>query len=113
MDEDGVSPETNAEVITAFLLENKEFAFRMSEIAEATEIKRGSVGPTLNRLEDAGVVEHRGNYWGVSDGYLASEAALVHTSEAAAEYDDGADFDVSAWAAVAEDEDARKYLDTE
>lgn len=29
-----VSPETNAEQITAFLLENDELAFRISEIAE-------------------------------------------------------------------------------
>ena len=62
---DRVSPETNAEQITAFLLENDELAFRISEIAEQTGIKHGSTGPTLKRLEDDGVVEHQRQLCGI------------------------------------------------
>lgn len=109
LDESGVTPETNAEQILAFLLENRDQAYRLTEIAERTGIKRGSVGPTLTRLEDQDLVDHRANYWKISDNYAASEEAVVYTSEAAAKYDDGEEFDVSAWAAEAEDENATEY----
>jgi len=109
--EDGVTPETNGERIVAFLSENQEQAFRLSEIHEGTGVKKGSVGPTLSRLEERGVVEHRGNYWAISDRYVASQEAAAHTSEAASEYDDGEEFDVAAWAAEAEDEDADQYTE--
>lgn len=106
-----VSPETNAEQITAFLLENDELAFRISEIAEQTGIKHGSTGPTLKRLEDDGVVTHRDKYWSISDNYAASREAMHHTATAAAEYDDGDSFDTAAWAAASADEDAQEFQD--
>lgn len=109
--EDGVSPETNAERIVAFLSEHDEQAFKISEVHEGTGIKKGSVGPTLSRLEERGVVEHRGNYWAISDSYVASQEAVAHTGEAATEYDDGKEFDVAAWAAEAEDENAEQYTE--
>lgn len=111
IDESGVPPETNAERIAEFLRENQDQAFRLSEIQERTGIKRGSVGPTLSRLKERSVVDHRGNYWTISDSDVASQEAAVHTSEAAAEYDDGREFDVSAWAAEAEDENAQQYTE--
>ena len=109
--ENGVTPETNGERIVAFLSDNEEQAFKISEIHDATDIKKGSVGPTLNRLEERGVVEHRGNYWAISDSYVASQEAVAHTSEAAAEYDEGKEFDVASWAAEAEDENAEQYTE--
>lgn len=109
LDEGGVTPETNAERIVAFLLENQDQAYRMTEIEEQTGIKRGSIGPTLSRLEEKGIIDHRAKYWRIAENYMASQAAAVYTSEAAVEYDDGKEFDVSAWAAEAEDEDAREY----
>lgn len=111
IDENGVAPETNAERIAEFLRENQDQAFRPNEIQERIGIPRGSVGPTLSRLEERCVVDHRGNYWTISDSYLASQEAVVHTSEAAAEYDDGRGFDVSAWAAEAADENAQQYTE--
>jgi DNA-binding MarR family transcriptional regulator len=42
--------------ILLFLAENSEQAFTQTEIHEATEIKRGSVGAALSRLEDRGAV---------------------------------------------------------
>jgi DNA-binding MarR family transcriptional regulator len=109
IDDDAVSPETNADRITQFLLENDDLAYRMSEIVEALDIPRGSVGPTLSRLEDAGVVDHRANYWRISDHYTASAAGLAHTAEAASQYDDGKEFDVASWAADADDPAADEY----
>jgi hypothetical protein len=109
--ENGVPPETNAERIVGFLSQHREQAFKITEIHEGTGVKKGSVGPTLSRLTDRGVVEHRGNYWAISDSYVTSQEAAAHTSEAAAAYDDGKEFDVASWAAEAEDENAERYTE--
>jgi len=69
--------------ILQFLAENREQAFTQTEIHEATDIKRGSVGAVLSRLEDRGLVRHRGRYWAIAeDDRLASYAAQVNTSSA-------------------------------
>jgi predicted transcriptional regulator of viral defense system len=62
--------------ILRFLAEHSDQAFTQTEIHEATEIKRGSVGAALSRLEDRGLVRHRGRYWAIGeDDRLASYAA--------------------------------------
>lgn len=62
--------------ILTFLATNEQQAFTQTEIHEATEIARGSVGVVLSRLEDRGLVRHRGRYWAVAaDERLASFAA--------------------------------------
>lgn len=62
--------------ILKFLAENDDKAFTQKEIHEATGIKRGSVGAVLSRLEERGLVRHRGKYWTVEkDERLASAAA--------------------------------------
>jgi len=58
---------TNAERILAFLAENDDAAFTPGEVHEATDVARGSVGVVLSRLEDRGLVRHRGEYWAVAD----------------------------------------------
>lgn len=69
--------------ILQFLAENDDKAFRQSEIHEATGIKRGSVGAALSRLEDRGLVRHRGRYWAIAeDDRLASFVAQTHASSA-------------------------------
>lgn len=107
----GAAPETNAERIVDFLTQHDEQAFTISEIHDRTNVTKGSVGPTLSRLNERGVVNHRANYWAISDSYVASQEAVGHTSEAAAAYDDGTEFDVAAWAAEAEDENADQYTE--
>ncbi|AEN05837.1 hypothetical protein Halar_2156 [halophilic archaeon DL31] len=109
--ESQVAPETNAERIVEFLTQHAKQAFRITEIHEGTGVKKGSVGPTLSRLKERGVVEHRGNYWAISDSYLTSQEAVAHTSETAAEYDNGKEFDVASWAAEADDENAEQYTE--
>ncbi len=59
--------QTNAEEILSFLVASPEQAFTPKEIYEATNVARGSVGVVLSRLEDRGLVRHRGEYWAVGD----------------------------------------------
>jgi DNA-binding IclR family transcriptional regulator len=67
--------------ILRFLAENDEYAFTQSEIHEETGIKRGSVGAVLSRLEERGLVRHRGRYWAIGeDDRLASYAAQTQAS---------------------------------
>lgn len=69
--------------ILQFLAHNDDQAFTQTEIHEATGIKRGSVGAALSRLEDRGLVRHRGRYWAVAeDDRLASFAAQTGASSA-------------------------------
>jgi len=70
--QEGTQPHT----ILTFLTANDEQAFTQTEIHEATDIPRGSVGVVLSRLEDRGLVRHRGRYWAIAeDERLASYAA--------------------------------------
>ena len=67
--------------VLRFLATNSEQAFTQTEIHEATGIKRGSVGAVLSRLDDRGLVRHRGRYWAVAeDARLASYAAQTQAS---------------------------------
>jgi len=69
---EGTQPYT----VLTFLAANHEQAFTQTEIHEATEIPRGSVGVVLSRLEERGLVRHRGRYWAIAeDDRLASYAA--------------------------------------
>jgi len=56
---------TNAETILRFLAATPEQAYTPKEIHEATDVARGSVGVVLSRLEDRGLVRHRGDYWAI------------------------------------------------
>jgi len=74
--------------ILQFLAENNDQAFTQTEIHEATDIKRGSVGAVLSRLEDRGLVRHRGRYWAIAaDDRLASYAAQRGASSASTDDD--------------------------
>ena len=89
IDEDGgPTPGTNAHEIHTYLESNPDQAFTQGELAEATGITRGSVGPTLVRLREAGRVDHRGNYWRVSDHARSIDAAIGHAGEVAASHED-------------------------
>jgi predicted transcriptional regulator of viral defense system len=58
---------TNAETLLAFLADSPDKAFTPKEIHAATDVPRGSVGVVLSRLEDRGLVRHRGDYWAITD----------------------------------------------
>jgi transcription initiation factor IIE alpha subunit len=87
-EEDGPTPGTNADQILSFLEEHPDTAFTQSEIAEATGINTGSIGPTLVRLREDGRVDHRGTYWRISDHLRSVDAAGTHADEVAASYED-------------------------
>lgn len=72
---------TNGERVLAFLSENADSAFTPSEIREATDVPRGSIGVVLSRLESNGLVDHRGEYWAIAD---TDDAAVTQTASVTA-----------------------------
>lgn len=67
---------TQPHKILSFLAENNDKAYTQTEVHEATEIPRGSVGTVLSRLEERSLVRHRGRYWAIAEANrLASYAA--------------------------------------
>jgi predicted transcriptional regulator len=81
---------TNARRVLEFLLETPTVGYTPAEIAEETEIPRGSIGPTLNRLEAAGLVRHKEPYWAApeDDRIAAATAAYVGIKATASTYSD-------------------------
>jgi hypothetical protein len=103
-DRPDLSPDTTQGAIYRFLLRNADQAFRQREIVEGTDVPRGSAGPTLARLEEHGLVEHRGEYWSIADGEHAVASAGALGAATADERDGGfSDEDVAAWSETAVD----------
>jgi DNA-binding transcriptional ArsR family regulator len=72
---------SNAGQILQFLARSPEKGYRPAEIYEALDLARGSVGPTLNRLKERGLVRHKEPYWAIA---VEQEevANLLHISDA-------------------------------
>lgn len=96
-------PESNPHRILSFLGAHPGTGFTPKEIAEATDVPRGSVGTTLSRLEEQGLVRHKEPYWAVveDDRLGAFEAMLVSTSTEA-EREGPPDFDEAEFASEEE-----------
>ncbi|GCF16007.1 hypothetical protein Harman_39420 [Haloarcula mannanilytica] len=109
IDEDGPSlpdlaPDTTQGTVYRFLLEHADQAFRQREIVDAVNVPEGSVGPTLKRLEQHGLVEHRDRFWTIADAEHAVGSAGLHGGATADELDGGfSDDDVEAWMETAVD----------
>lgn len=58
---------TNADRVMRFLAAHPNHAFTQSEIREATDVKAGSISVVLSRLEDRGLVRHKGTYWALGE----------------------------------------------
>jgi DNA-binding MarR family transcriptional regulator len=118
IDEDGptldLAPDTTQGKVYQFLLENAEKAFRQREIVDAVDVPQGSVGPTLKRLEQHGLVDHRGQYWKITDAEHAV-ASAAHLSAAAADArDEGfSDEEAEAWMETAVDPIKERDKDNE
>jgi hypothetical protein len=75
---------SNAATVLAFLIRHAGTGFTPGEIAEETGVPTGSVGPTLHRLRERGLVRHREPYWAAAgedriaayEGMLQGMAAL-------------------------------------
>ena len=74
---------TNAEEILSFLAASPDKAYTPKEIHESTDIPRGSVGVVLSRLEDRGMVRHRGDYWAIADADIQTALDALSTARAA------------------------------
>lgn len=71
---------SNAHRVLTFLAEHPDEAFRQQEFIERIDVKAGSIGPVLARLEDRGLVRHKGKYWTLgTDERLASYSAMAQT----------------------------------
>ncbi|CCQ33243.1 MarR family transcriptional regulator [Halorhabdus tiamatea] len=80
------SGRTNAEEILSFLASSPDQAYTPKEIHEATEVKRGSVGVVLSRLEERGLLRHRGDYWAIAaDADVEKTLSSMSTARAASE----------------------------
>jgi DNA-binding IclR family transcriptional regulator len=53
---------TNGRRILEHLAQHPELGFTPSELAEELEVPRGSVGTTLSRLKERGLVRDKGEY---------------------------------------------------
>lgn len=99
-----LSPDTTQGKVYRFLLENADHAFRQREIDDAVDVPKGSVGPTLARLEKRGLVEHRDRFWAIADAEHAVVSAGLHGAATADEIDGGfADEDIDSWMETAVD----------
>jgi hypothetical protein len=93
-----LAPDTTQGMVCRFLLEHADQAFRQRDIIDAVDVPAGSVGPTLKRLEEHDIVEHRGSYWAIADAEHAVGSAGLHGAVTAEELDGGfSDDDVAAW----------------
>ena len=78
------SGETNADRVMRFLAAHPEQAFTQSEIRDATDVKAGSISVVLSRLEDRGLVRHKGNYWALGEADdVAGYTSLIESTRAA------------------------------
>lgn len=78
--------ETNAERVVRFLAAHRDKAFTQSEIRDATDVKAGSISVVLSRLEDRGLVRHKGTYWTLgTDDEVAAYASMLESTRAANE----------------------------
>ena len=100
-------PDSNSYVILSFLAEHPEQGFTPTEIHENVDIPMGSVGPTLQRLEERGLVRHKGSYWAIArDDRLAGLASTLSTLQSMDDLDDWDDVDWDAEAADPEEMEA-------
>ena len=61
------SEETTADRVMRLLATHPDQAFTKGEIRDATGVKAGSISVVLSRLEDRGLVRHKGNYWALGE----------------------------------------------
>jgi hypothetical protein len=78
------SGETNADRVMRFLTVHPDQAFTQSEIRDATDVKAGSISVVLSRLEDRGLVRHKGNYWALGEAdEVAAYTSMVESTRTA------------------------------
>jgi hypothetical protein len=93
-----LSPDTTQGTVYRFLLNHANQAFRQRELVDAVDVPAGSIGPTLTRLEERGLVEHRGRFWTIAETEHAIASAGIHGAATADDIDGGfSDETVKKW----------------
>lgn len=99
-----LAADTTQGQVYQFLLSHADRAFRQRELVEAIDVPKGSIGPTLKRLEAHGLVEHRDRFWAIADAEHAAASAGLYASATADEFDGGfSDAEVADWMETAVD----------
>lgn len=84
-----VKPGTNAYRILSVLVENPDLAFSPAELTELSDVPRGSVGKTLSRLDERGLVRSIDGFWAAADDLVAAHlAGYVSLASIEARYGD-------------------------
>jgi DNA-binding Lrp family transcriptional regulator len=86
---------TNGRRILEHLAQHPDLGFTPSELADELEIPRGSVGTTLSRLEERGLVRHKGAYWAINSEAYDAQTASVIGLRAVADQFEGDHFDAN------------------
>jgi len=95
---------SNAHAILSFLAEHPEQGFTPKEVHEATGVTRGSVGKTLQRLEERQLVRHSEPYWAIgNDDRVSTYLGMLSSLDAVAEREGTEDYDEWREAAGAEE----------
>lgn len=99
--------ETNAERVMRFLAAHPDQAFTQSEIRDATDVKSGSISVVLARLEDRGLVRHKGHYWTLGEEEdIAAYTSMLESTRAA--NDRFGEEDMDEWLEHAVDEEEQE-----
>lgn len=69
---------SNPERVIAFLAGHPDRAWKAAEIAERAGVHENSIHPVLSRLEDRGLVRHKGPYWAITDDEKRVRRAYDH-----------------------------------
>ncbi|WP_168215846.1 helix-turn-helix domain-containing protein [Halorussus ruber] len=98
---------STAEAIIKHLADHDDLAFTRQEIADAIDRNPNTVSTNLSRLKNRGFVEHRGNYWALTEDEekLEELAEKVGTLQSAkAGFDDETPF-------IEDEEEAEEWAD--
>lgn len=98
-----IDRDTNQWRVAEFLLQHRNQAFTPKEIESRVDVPDGAIGVLLSRLEDRGVVRHRGKYWAIErDDSLAALSAMTASTQALNE--ELGEEDLEEWAEQAEED---------
>ncbi|QLH76903.1 helix-turn-helix transcriptional regulator [Halosimplex rubrum] len=82
-------PGSNAHTILSFLAEYPDQGFTPTEIQAEVDIPMGSIGPTLQRLEERDLVRHKDTYWAIAeDDRITGFESTINSVRAVSEHDD-------------------------
>ena len=109
-----LSLETPLGSVYRFLLTHASHAFRQGEIVDTIELPQEEVESALTRLDQRGIVEHRGPFWAIADTEHAAASAGLHGIATVTDQDSGfSEEEVSTWMDTAVDPIGEDHHDLE